>query len=43
MQDLEEEVRRIRCKVKEDRGSHEDGSRIDTRGDVFINGVEEVE
>ena len=29
MQDLEEEVRRLRCKGEEDEGCHEDGSRID--------------
>ena len=41
---LEEEVRRLRCKSEEEERSHEDGSRIDPRGDVFINwfkGVEE--
>ena len=43
MRDLEEEVRRIRCKGKEDEGRHKDGSRIDPRDDVVINGVEEVE
>ena len=43
MQDLEEEVRRLRCKVEEDKGRHKDGSRIDLRGDIFINGVEGVD
>ena len=43
MQDMEEEVIRLRCKGEEDKGSHEDGSRIDLRGDVVINGVEGVE
>ena len=38
VRDLEEEVRRLRCK-----GRHEDGSRIDLRGNVVINGVEGVE
>ena len=37
---MEEEVCRLRCKGKEDKGSHEDGSRIDLRGDVVINRVE---
>ena len=43
VRDLEEEVRRFRCKGEENRGRHEDGSRIDLRGEVFINGVEGVE
>ena len=43
MRDLEEEVRRLRCKGEEDEGRHEDGSRIDPRGDVVTNGVEGVE
>ena len=43
VRDLDEEVRMLRCKGEEDRGSHEDGSRIDMRGDVFINRVEGVE
>ena len=43
MRYLEEEVHRIRCKGEEDEGRHEDGSRIDPRGDVVINGVEGVE
>ena len=43
MQDLEEEVSRLRCKGKEDKGNHEDGSRIDMRGEVVINGVKGVE
>ena len=43
VQDLEEEVRRLRCKVEEDKGCHKDGSRIYPRGDVFINRVEGVE
>ena len=43
MRDLEEEVRKIRCKGEEEEGRHEDGSRIDPRGDVVINGVEGVE
>ena len=42
MQDLGEEVCRLRCKGEEDKGRHEDGSRIDLRGDVVINGVEEL-
>ena len=40
---MEDEVHRLRCKVKEDEGCHEDGSRIDPRGDVVINGIEGVE
>ena len=36
-------MRRLRCKGEEDKGSHEDGSRIDPRGEVVINGVKEVE
>ena len=40
---LEEEVRRLRCKSEEDEGRHEDGSRIDPRGDVIINRVEGFE
>ena len=36
-------MRRIRCKGEEDEGRPEDRSRIDPRGDVFINGVEGVE
>ena len=43
MRDLEEEVRRLRCKGKEDKGRQKDGSRIDLRGDVVINGVKGVE
>ena len=43
MQYLEEEVRRLRYKGEEDKGSHKDGLRIDLRGDVVINGVEGVE
>ena len=39
VRDLEEEVRRLRFKGEEDKGRHEDGSRIDLRGDFFINGV----
>ena len=44
VQDMEEEVRRLRCKGEEEEGRHENGSRIDPRGDVIINefkGVEE--
>ena len=40
VQDMEEEVRRLRCKGKEDEGHHKDGSRIDPRGNVVINGVD---
>ena len=40
---LEEEVHRLRCKGEMDKGSHEDGSRIDKRGEVVINRVEGVE
>ena len=40
---LEEEVCRLRCKGEEDKGRHQDGSRIDMRGDVVINRVERVE
>ena len=40
---MEEELRRIRCKVKDYEGRHEDGSRIDPRGDVVINGAKGVE
>ena len=43
VRDLEEEVRRLRFKGEEDKGHHEDGSRIDLRGDVVINWVEGVE
>ena len=43
MQDLEEEVRRLRCKDEEEKGRHEDGSRIDLIDDVIINGVDGVE
>ena len=43
MQYLEEEVHRLRCKGKEDKGCHGDGPRIDMRGDIFINWVEGVE
>ena len=43
MQYLEEEVRRLRCKGEEDEGRNENGSRIDLRGDVVINGVEGAE
>ena len=39
VRDLEEEVRRLRCKGQEDEGRHEDGSKIDLRGDVVINRV----
>ena len=31
------------CKDEEDEGRNEDGSRIDMRGDVVINGVEGAE
>ena len=40
---MEEEARRLRCKGEEDEGRHEDGLRIDPRGEVVINGVEGVE
>ena len=43
VRDLKEEVRRLRCKGEEDKGRHEDGSRIDLRGDVVINWVEGFE
>ena len=43
MKDLEEEVCRLRCKGKEDKWHHEDGSRSDLGGDVVINRVEGVE
>ena len=33
---------RLKCKGEEDEGRHEDGSRIDPRGDVVINGVDGV-
>ena len=36
-------MRRLRCKGEEDKGRHDDGSRIDLRGDVVINGVERFE
>ena len=36
-------MRRLRCKSEEDEGRHEDGSRIDPRGDVIINRVEGFE
>ena len=36
-------MRRLRCKGKYNKGSHEDGSRIYLRGEVFIIGVEGVE
>ena len=42
MRDLEEEVPMLRCKGEEDKGRHKDGSRIDLRGDVVVNGVEGV-
>ena len=35
-------MRRLCCKGKEEYGLHEDGSRIDLKGDVFINRVERV-
>ena len=34
---------RLRCKGKEEEGRHEDGSSIDPRGDVVVNGVNGVE
>ena len=40
---MEEEVCRLSCKGGEDKGRHKDGSRIDLRGDVVVNGVEGVE
>ena len=43
MQDLEEEVHSLSCKGEDNKGRHEDGSRIDLRDDVAINGVEGVE
>ena len=43
MQDLEEEVRRLRFKVKYNEGNLEDRSGIYPRSDVVINGVEKVE
>ena len=43
MQDLKGEVRRLRCKGKEDKGHHKNGSRIDPIGDVVINGVKGFE
>ena len=42
MRDPEEEVRRLKCKGGEDEGHHEDGPRINPRGDVVTNGVEGV-
>ena len=36
-QNLEKEVRRLRCEGEEDEGSHEDSSRIDPRGDIVVN------
>ena len=39
VQDMEEEMRRLRCKGKDDKKRYEDGSSIDLRGDVVINGV----
>ena len=36
-------MRRLRCEDEEDEGRHEDGSRIDPRGDVVVNGVEGAE
>ena len=43
MLDLKEEVCMLRCKGKNYGGRQEDGSRIDPRGDVVINGVAVVE
>ena len=43
VRDMEEEVRRLRCKGEEVKGCHKDGSRIDPRADVFINRVGGVE
>ena len=43
VRDMEEEMRRLRCKGKDDKGRHEDESSIDLRCDVVINGVEGVE
>ena len=40
MRYLEEDVLRIGCKGKKGEGHHEYGSRIDTIGDIVINGVE---
>ena len=42
VRNLEEEVRRLRCKVEEDKGRHEDGSRIDLRGDVDDNVTSQI-
>ena len=39
---LEEEVRILRCKAKDYKGRHKDGSRIDLRGEFVINEVEGV-
>ena len=35
-------MRRLGYKGEEDKGRHKDGSRIDPRGDVFINGAEGI-
>ena len=35
-------MRRLRCKGEEDEGRHEDGPRIDPRGDVVVNMLEGV-
>ena len=43
VQDMEEEICRLRCKGKDEKGRHEDGSSIYLRGEVVINGVERVE
>ena len=40
MQDLEEDMRRLRCKGEKEEGRHKDESRINPRGDIIINGVE---
>ena len=40
---MEEEVCMLRCKVEQDEGRHEYGSRTDPRGDVVINEVKGVE
>ena len=37
------EVRSLRCKGKEDKGSHKDWSRNDLRADIFVNRVKIVE
>ena len=36
---MEEEIRSLRCKGKDDEGRHEDWSSIDLRGEVIINRI----